>query len=170
MAIGVIYATKAHQLARSSSDDGVVTTTAPDDVFYILKLVLSRLISTGRAKFAIRSLESIRLSIDTLYLGCIKKKLDNVYSGASLGATGSRADKAEKDAKLSYIVILDCRNSNQLTSLLRFTSTTWTFLASIWTASSSILLICYAQTQSIQPMRHSVWRLRSRSSTTARRS
>ena len=38
---------KAHRLAQPSSSSGPTTTTLPDDVFYVLKLALVRLLTTG---------------------------------------------------------------------------------------------------------------------------
>ncbi len=78
-------------------------TTTPDDVFYILKIVLLRLISTGSYTAVERTLQQLREVMERDYSGVIKKKLDDVYRAA--GTSGqSRGEKVEKENRLTFIV------------------------------------------------------------------
>ncbi|KAJ7135036.1 COG4 transport protein-domain-containing protein [Mycena crocata] len=64
---------KAHRLSSPDTSQTPVTTTTPDDVFYILKIVLSRLLSTGSVKTVERMVEQLRDIMDKEYVGIIKK-------------------------------------------------------------------------------------------------
>ncbi|KAJ7632374.1 COG4 transport protein-domain-containing protein [Roridomyces roridus] len=70
---------KAHRLSSPDTSQTPVTTTTPDDVFYILKIVLSRLLSTGSLKTLEKTLEQLREVMDRDYVAVIKRKLDDVY-------------------------------------------------------------------------------------------
>ena len=78
-----------------------IITTAPDDVFYILKSVISRTLSTGSVLMAQRMLEQLREVVEKDYIGIIKKKLDDVYRAAN---PNMRADKVERENRMSFIV------------------------------------------------------------------
>ncbi|PPQ84112.1 hypothetical protein CVT26_013223, partial [Gymnopilus dilepis] len=70
---------KAHRLSSPNLSQSPVTTTTPDDVFYILKAVLSRLITTGSPAAIEKTALQLRDAIDRDYVGVIKHKLDEVY-------------------------------------------------------------------------------------------
>ena len=76
------------------------TTTTPDDAFYILKIVLSRLISTSNPAIVQRASELLREVMDRDYAGVIKKKLDDVYRTGGGGA----AARSEKESRQAFIV------------------------------------------------------------------
>lgn len=78
-----------------------IITTAPDDVFYILKSVISRTLSTGSVLLARRMLEQLREVVEKDYIGIIKKKLDDVYRTSN---PNTRADKIERENRMSFIV------------------------------------------------------------------
>lgn len=79
-------------------------TTTPDDVFYILKVVLSRLLSCGSAPVVQKTSEYLREVMDREYTGVIKRKLDDVYrTGGPVGA-GSRGEKVERENRQAFIV------------------------------------------------------------------
>jgi hypothetical protein len=80
-----------------------VTTTTPDDVFYILKIVLSRLLSTGSLKTVEQMLEQLRDVMDRDYVGVIKKKLDDVYRTSGSSGPNARGEKAERENRAAFI-------------------------------------------------------------------
>ncbi|KAK0483336.1 COG4 transport protein-domain-containing protein [Armillaria novae-zelandiae] len=97
---------KAHRLSSPDLTQSPVVTTTPDDVFYILKIVLLRLISTGSYTAVERTLQQLREVMERDYSGVIKKKLDDVYRVA--GTSGqSRGEKVEKENRLSFITLLN---------------------------------------------------------------
>jgi len=80
-----------------------ITTTAPDDAFYILKAVLSRLLTTGSVSCVHRVVEQYRDIIDRDYVGVYKKKLDDVYKNP-ISSSAPRTDKAERENRVAFIV------------------------------------------------------------------
>jgi hypothetical protein len=80
-----------------------MTTTGPDDVFYILKSVVARLLSTGSVTCTTKMVEQLRDIVDRDYAGVYKRKLDDVYK-SPVGQGGARSDKGERESRLSFIV------------------------------------------------------------------
>jgi len=78
----------------------LVTTTTPDDAFYIFKVVLSRLLSTGAPKVVERTGAALRSVIESDYAGTIRRKMDEVYRNAGAG----RGEKAERESRAAFIV------------------------------------------------------------------
>jgi hypothetical protein len=81
-----------------------VITTTPDDVFYILKVVISRMLSTGSVTVVQRTLAQLREVVEKDYIGIIKRKLDDVYRNAAAPGSNARADKIERENRMSFIV------------------------------------------------------------------
>lgn len=99
---------QAHRLSTHDLSQTPITTTTPDDAFYILKSVLSRMLSTASAATVERTSNQLRDVMDKDYSRVIKQKLDNVYKGGSAGP-GARGEKAERENRQSFIVSLLCR-------------------------------------------------------------
>jgi len=81
-----------------------VITTTPDDVFYILKSVISRMVSTSSVLVMGQTLEQLREVVDKDYIGIIKKKLDDVYRNQTTPGSNTRADKIERENRMSFTV------------------------------------------------------------------
>jgi hypothetical protein len=96
-----------------------------DDTFYLLKLVLNRLVSTGNLATLTSMRERISSIIERDYLGVLQKKMDAVYSGAGVGlgfGTGvgsslagltgqgreGERERRERDLRTSYGVRCSC--------------------------------------------------------------
>ncbi|KAF8327057.1 COG4 transport protein-domain-containing protein [Amanita rubescens] len=92
---------KAHRLAISDSTQTTPTTTIPDDVFYVLKVVIKRLLSMGSISRTRQTLEGLREAMDHNYVGVFRKRLDE-----SVGHT-SRMDKTEREGRVSLTIILN---------------------------------------------------------------
>ncbi|KAF8919450.1 COG4 transport protein-domain-containing protein [Mucidula mucida] len=97
---------KAHRLSNTDFTQSPISTTTPDDVFYVLKVVLLRLLSTGSAMAVDRTLQQLREVMERDYVGVIKKKLDDVYRVAGAGGTG-KGDKVERENRLAFITLLN---------------------------------------------------------------
>jgi len=76
------------------------TTTTPDDAFYIFKVVLSRLLSTGGPRVVERTAAALRSVIENDYAGTIRRKMDDVYRNAGVG----RGEKVERESRAAFIV------------------------------------------------------------------
>ncbi|OJT04068.1 Conserved oligomeric Golgi complex subunit 4 [Trametes pubescens] len=97
---------KAHRLSTHDLSQTPITTTTPDDAFYILKSVLSRMLSTASSATVERTSNQLRDVMDKDYSRVIKQKLDNVYKGGSAGP-GARGEKAERENRQSFIILLN---------------------------------------------------------------
>ncbi|KAJ6546418.1 COG4 transport protein-domain-containing protein [Mycena vulgaris] len=98
---------KAHRLSSPDTSQSPVTTTTPDDVFYILKIVLSRLLSTGSVNTVEQMFEQLRDIMDRDYIGVIKKKLDDVYRTSGSSGQNTRGEKAERENRAAFIILLN---------------------------------------------------------------
>ena len=96
----IITHDQAHQLSKV--DSGVIppTTTTPDDVFFLLQNVLTRLISTASFETVKMAVELTRNVMEKDYAAIIRRKLDDVYRGSAHGG-GQRNEKNERE---SFIV------------------------------------------------------------------
>ncbi|KAI0328076.1 COG4-domain-containing protein [Cubamyces sp. BRFM 1775] len=97
---------KAHRLSSQDLSQTPITTTTPDDAFYILKSVLSRMLSSASVATVQHTSEQLRDVMDKDYARVIKQKLDNVYKGNSAGP-GVRGEKAERENRQSFIILLN---------------------------------------------------------------
>ncbi|KAF5365620.1 hypothetical protein D9758_003147 [Tetrapyrgos nigripes] len=97
---------KAHHLSKVDSTQSAVITTTPDDVFYILKVVLLRLISTGSIATVDRLTDRLREVLEQDYSGVLKKKLDDVYRNTGNSSQLSR-EKAERENRIVFATILN---------------------------------------------------------------
>lgn len=100
----VSSSSQAHRTSSPDVSQTPVITTTPDDVFYILKLVMSRMLSAGSVLVVQRTLEELREVIEKDYIGIIRKKLDDVYRNAVVSGSHARADKMERENRMLFIV------------------------------------------------------------------
>lgn len=98
---------KAHRLSTQDAGSSPATTTTPDDVFYILKLVLQRLLSCGSLPAVRRVAELLRDVMDRDYAGVIKRKLDDVYRTGGSAGLNARGEKAEREQRQAFIILLN---------------------------------------------------------------
>ncbi|KAG1903982.1 COG4-domain-containing protein [Suillus fuscotomentosus] len=98
---------KAHRLSSPDFSQSPVTTTTPDDVFYILKTVYSRVLSAGSLKHIERMTDLLKDFMDHDYAGGIKRKLDDVYRTAANTGGGGRGEKSERECRTSFIILLN---------------------------------------------------------------
>ncbi|KAI5824704.1 COG4-domain-containing protein [Schizophyllum commune Tattone D] len=100
---------KAHRLSTMDCTQSPPITTTPDDVFYVLKVVLTRLLASGSLPHVERTLGHLREIMERDFAGIIKRKMDDVYRGT--GGSGDRplraSDKAEHDSRTSFIILLN---------------------------------------------------------------
>ncbi|TFK42862.1 COG4 transport protein-domain-containing protein [Crucibulum laeve] len=97
---------KAHRLSTPDLTQSPLVNTTPDDVFYILKSVTSRLLSTGSVSGVEEVLHQLQGVMDRDYIGVIKKKLDDVYRNAP-STTNTRGEKAERENRTTFILLLN---------------------------------------------------------------
>lgn len=94
---------KAHRLDSPETSSKPHLSSILDDTFYLLKLVINRLLSIG----SIATIKSMRQNIESVmerdYLGIIKKKMDGVYTAVGNLDRGER-ERRERDQKSAFIV------------------------------------------------------------------
>lgn len=95
---------QAHRLSSPDTLQTPITTTTPDDVFYILKSVTSRLLTTGSRSAVERTLQQLREVIDRDYASVIKRKMDEVYKNSGPTPSNVRPDRIERENRISFIV------------------------------------------------------------------
>jgi len=78
--------------------------TVPDDVFYVLKLILTRMLSSGDIDFIKLGISSVKTSMEKLFVEIYKQKLDHVYIQDTHSST--RVDKSERENRVNFIVRL----------------------------------------------------------------
>ncbi len=81
-----------------------VITTVPDDVFYILKSVSTRLLTTGSLHGVVQVLPQLCEVFDRDYVGIIKRKMDDIYRTSGPTSTSTRPDRVEKENRIAFIV------------------------------------------------------------------
>lgn len=93
---------KAHRLDSPETSSKPHLSSILDDTFYLLKLVINRLLSIG----SISTIQSMRISIAQVmerdYLGIIRKKMDGVY--ATTSQDRAERERRERDQKSAFIV------------------------------------------------------------------
>ncbi|WRT64259.1 uncharacterized protein IL334_001190 [Kwoniella shivajii] len=100
---------KAHRLDSPDTSARPHLSSILDDTFYLLKLVIGRLLSCG----SIATLRSMRQRLGEVierdYTGVIRKKMDGVYSGQASGSQdrGPEKDKRERDQRTAFIIHLN---------------------------------------------------------------
>lgn len=98
-----------------------ISSTTPDDVFYILKAVISRTLSMGSMNGFTHMMAQFREIIEKDYGLVLKKKLDDVYRNAAPGQGGARGEKVDRENRISFIVspYLRQRRTRRVETLLR---------------------------------------------------
>jgi hypothetical protein len=94
---------KAHRLDSPETSSKPHLSSILDDTFYLLKLVINRVLSIG----SIPTITSMRMGIVEImerdYLNVIKKKMDGVYMSAG-NLDRSERERRERDQKSAFIV------------------------------------------------------------------
>ncbi|KAG5645852.1 hypothetical protein DXG03_005194 [Asterophora parasitica] len=98
---------QAHRLSSTDVLQLPPSTTTPDDVFYILKIVVSRLLSTGSTEGVQSTFDQLRDVMEQDYIGIIKKKLDDVYRNTGASGPALRGERAERDLRVAFITMLN---------------------------------------------------------------
>ncbi|KAM6500763.1 COG4 transport domain containing protein [Amanita muscaria] len=94
---------KAYHLSESNRLEDPTITTTPDDVFYVLKVILKRLLPMGSLTATQQTLEGLRDVMDHKYLGLLKKKLDDTAGNLNT----YRPDRPERESRISLIATLN---------------------------------------------------------------
>ncbi|TXT06172.1 hypothetical protein VHUM_03645 [Vanrija humicola] len=97
---------KAHRLDSPDTSAKPHLSSILDDTFYLMKLVLNRVLSSGSVSTLSSLREKITSVLETDYAAYIGKKMDLLYTSP---APHDRAEKErrEKDQKASYIIYLN---------------------------------------------------------------
>jgi hypothetical protein len=101
--------TQAHKLDIPDLSSRPYISSMVDDTFYLLKLVLSRLLSAGALSTHADMRQSLTLIIERDYVGVLQKKMEAVYVGGSTGISlvkhkDAEKEKREKELSTSYSV------------------------------------------------------------------
>lgn len=78
------------------------TSTCVDDVFFILKRVISRSISTSEPEVVASTVKAILKALDTGYTQVFQQKMSFAFAGQEPAARN--AERSMKQAKINYMV------------------------------------------------------------------
>ncbi|KAI8373112.1 COG4 transport protein-domain-containing protein [Radiomyces spectabilis] len=81
------------------------TSTCVDDVFFILKKVIKRSISTYEPEVITSTVQTVLKTLDNLYIQTFQQKMSMAFAGQEL--TGRSADRSLDQAKISYMIVLN---------------------------------------------------------------
>ncbi|ADV25550.1 Intra-Golgi transport-related protein, putative [Cryptococcus gattii WM276] len=97
---------KAHKIDTADLTTEPHLSSILDDTFYLLKLVLSRLLSCGSLSTLKNMRRKIAEVVEKDYTDVIRRKMDNVYSLAGGGDRAER-EKREKDQREAFGIYLN---------------------------------------------------------------
>ena len=100
---------QAHRLDSPETSSRPHLSSILDDTFYLLKLVLNRVLSCGSLPTLRSMAQKISEVMERDYTGAIKRKMEAVYGTqpSSTQERGGERDRREKDQRASFIVRLD---------------------------------------------------------------
>ncbi|OAD74722.1 hypothetical protein PHYBLDRAFT_76593 [Phycomyces blakesleeanus NRRL 1555(-)] len=84
------------------------TSTCVDDVFFILKKVLKRSITTSEPEVVSATMRVVLKTLDTGYIQVLQRKMATTFSGHESGSRN--AEKLLEQAKITYMVVLNNMN------------------------------------------------------------
>ncbi|KAI7884571.1 COG4-domain-containing protein [Lichtheimia hyalospora FSU 10163] len=84
------------------------TSTCVDDVFFILKKVIRRCITTCEPEVLVSTVNNILKDLDTGYLQVFQQKMSVAFAGQENG--GRSAERSADQAKINYMVLLNNLN------------------------------------------------------------
>ena len=76
----------------------------PDLVFYLLKAVLLRSLTTGSSKVVSDLVPRIQEALESDYTGVLKWKISEIYRTSGAVSTIAQTEKAERERRLSFVV------------------------------------------------------------------
>ncbi|KAG8757483.1 hypothetical protein FRC14_002012 [Serendipita sp. 396] len=104
---------KAHRLSTIDRGSIPVTTTTPDDVFFILQTALSRLLSTASLPNVEKTIATVRHILEKDYAAVIRRKMDDVYRSSTGSAVGGQKnEKAQQETFITLLNDLDVSSSH----------------------------------------------------------
>ncbi|GJJ12454.1 hypothetical protein Clacol_006696 [Clathrus columnatus] len=98
---------KAHRLSSSDLTSIPPTSTTPDDFFYVLKVILNRLVSTSSRNTLHKTIQQLKDIITRDYASVIQKRLEDVYKHTNQGASTAQKEKQDREQKNLFIVYLN---------------------------------------------------------------
>lgn len=96
---------KAHRLSTCDFSQVPLVSTTPDDVFYMLKTVYTRLLSAGSLKTVESTTTILKEVMERDYAGGIKSKLDDAYRNT--GSSSTRPERPERESRSSLVILLN---------------------------------------------------------------
>lgn len=82
------------------------TSTTPDDFFYILKVVLNRLLSSSSLKTLHKTIQQMKDIVARDYASVIQKRLEDVYKHTNASASIAQKERYDREQKSLFIVSL----------------------------------------------------------------
>lgn len=100
---------KAHKLDQPDLGSKPYLSSILDDVFYLVKIVLTRALSSGSFPTLAKMRERVASIIERDYVDVLSRKMEAVYAAGSAGVSYDRTEKEkrEKDQRTAIIIYLN---------------------------------------------------------------
>ncbi|EJU05592.1 COG4-domain-containing protein [Dacryopinax primogenitus] len=98
---------RAHRMSSVDSSQPTPQTTTPDDSFYILRLVLHRLISSSSLPTMERMCKLVEELMERDYGGVMRRKLEDVYRGVQSMPASKEKERVERESRTTFIICLN---------------------------------------------------------------
>ncbi|KZO95834.1 COG4-domain-containing protein [Calocera viscosa TUFC12733] len=98
---------RAHRLSSVETSQAAPQTTTPDDSFYILRLVLHRLVSCSSIPTLDRMCKLVEELMERDYGGVLRRKLEDVYRGVQSMPAGKEKERVERESRTNFIICLN---------------------------------------------------------------
>ena len=103
---------KAHQIDEPDLAARPVVSSALDDTFYILKKIISRILSTSNVHTLDAMCKAIRTILERDFAQALRRRMEGTFANLSQGRTEEK-DRKERDARSTYIVRLTFRADSE---------------------------------------------------------
>lgn len=107
---------KAHRLSSADFSTIPPTSTTPDDFFYILKVILNRLVSSSSLKALNKTIQQLKDIIAGEYASVIQRRIEDVYKNTTTTNTNitqkERQDREQRNTFIVYLNDLDISSSH----------------------------------------------------------
>lgn len=96
---------QAHRLSSADLSSIPPTSTTPDDFFYILKVILNRLVSSSSLKALHKTIQQLKDIIAGEYASVIQRRIEDVYKNTTTtNANIAQKERQDREQRNTFIV------------------------------------------------------------------
>jgi hypothetical protein len=105
---------KAHRMDSTDVSSRPLMSSLLDDVFYLVRMVVARSISTASMDVLSNMCRNVRYIVDEDFVQALVRKMDGVWkaSSQSMAVEGPRKDAASREMRSTFVVYLNVLNTS----------------------------------------------------------